>query len=323
MLGEILRQFTPPTSERLLVGIDGVDDAGVYKLTDDTALVLTVDFFPPIVDDPFTFGQVAAANALSDVYAMGGRPIAALNILTVPPGMAASVIGEVLRGGAERIAAAGAVIAGGHTIKDTELKYGLAVTGLIHPDKIVTNGGAQIGDRLILTKPLGTGLVATSVKQNRATPEEIEALTTTMTALNREASEAMVRFGAHAATDITGFGLVGHGGEMARASKVSLQISFRSLKLLPGAERYARTGITTGGGNANRQHWENRVTFDPALDRAVQEIFYDPQTSGGLLIALPEKPAEELIALLQSQGVEAFMIGEVVPQSEIIITVLP
>lgn len=313
MLGSLLKLFTPPTSDKLLVGIDGVDDAGVYQLTDDLALVQTVDFFPPIVDDPFTFGQVAAANALSDVYAMGGRPITALNILGFPAKMPVEVIGEILRGGAEKVAEAGAVIAGGHSVKDNELKYGLAVTGLIHPQKIMANKGARPGDWLILTKPIGTGILSTALKRGLAQPDEIAALTRSMTALNKIAGEAMVQFGAHAATDITGFGLAGHAYEMAHASQVTFEIAFERLRLLPGVADYAQQGVLTGGGSANRQYLADKVNFAESLPTHVQELVFDPQTSGGLLIAIGQPAAEKLLRHLQDHGLNAADIGRVLP----------
>lgn len=311
MLGEILKRFTPPVSDKLLVGIDGVDDAGVYQISEDMALVLTVDFFPPIVDDPYTFGQVAAANALSDVYAMGGRPITALNILAVPATMPFDLVGDVLRGGASKIVEAGAVIAGGHSIKDTELKYGLAVTGLIDPRRIMTNSHAQVDDILILTKPIGTGIVATVVKRNRAKPEEEAAAIAVMTALNKAAGESMADYGAHAATDITGFGLAGHAYEMAHASGVTLEIEYSRLHILPGVAEYARAGIRTGGANANREYLKDKVSFASGLDLTVGDIVFDPQTSGGMLIALPPNRAHEFLNYLISKNVDAVIIGRV------------
>lgn len=312
LLGEVLKRFVPPTSERLLVGIDGVDDAGIYKLTDDLALVQTVDFFPPIVDDPFTFGQVAAANALSDIYAMGGVPITALNIIGFPAAMPPDIIGEILRGGADKIAEAGAVIAGGHSVKDNELKYGLAVTGLIHPQKIVTNGGAQIGERLILTKAIGTGIVSTAVKKNLATQEEIDAVSRVMTDLNKVAADGMVKFSASAATDITGFGLAGHAYEMAHASGVSLEIQFDDIPLLPGVIRHAKAGALTGGADANRKYLEDKITLPESYEKYKRDIIFDAQTSGGMLIAIAEGRADALLEFLKINAVNASPIGRVV-----------
>ncbi len=319
MLGEILKRFTLPKSDKLLVGIDGVDDAGVYQLTDNTALVQTVDFFPPIVDDPYAFGQVAAANALSDVYAMGGTPITALNIIGFPAKMEPGIISDILRGGADKIAEAGAVIVGGHSVKDNELKYGLAVTGLIHPDRIVRNCCAQVGDRLILTKPLGTGIISTAVKRDQATPEEEAAAVTSMTALNRIAGDEMVRYGAHAATDITGFGLGGHCYEMAAGSDVSVEIEFAKVHLLPGTIKHSKAGALTGGADANEKYLDDKIEFGATLERYVRDIVYDAQTSGGLLIAVGEKSADDLLKALIDQGVDAVEIGRVIPKDELTI----
>jgi len=319
VLGEILKRFTLPKSDKLLVGIDGVDDAGVYQLTDNTALVQTVDFFPPIVDDPYAFGQVAAANALSDVYAMGGTPITALNIIGFPAKMEPGIISDILRGGADKIAEAGAVIVGGHSVKDNELKYGLAVTGLIHPDRIVRNCCAQVGDRLILTKPLGTGIISTAVKRDQATPEEEAAAVTSMTALNRIAGDEMVRYGAHAATDITGFGLGGHCYEMAAGSDVSVEIEFAKVHLLPGTIKHSKAGALTGGADANEKYLDDKIEFGATLERYVRDIVYDAQTSGGLLIAVGEKSADDLLKALIDQGVDAVEIGRVIPKDELTI----
>ncbi len=306
-----------------MVGIDGVDDAGIYKLNDEMALVLTTDFFPPIVDDPYLFGQVAAANALSDVYAMGGKPLAALNILTVPADMPADVTGDILRGGADKIGEAGAVIAGGHSIKDKELKYGLAVTGIIHPNKIFTNKDARPGDILILTKPLGTGIVSTAIKQNKAQKEHVDYLCQLMIALNKIASEAMIEFGAHAATDITGFGLAGHSYEMASGSGVSFEIEYGKLKLLPGTIDYAKAGALTGGASANKSHLEGKISIDSFLESYASDIVFDPQTSGGLLISIDEKNANDCLDYLIKRNVNAAIIGRVLPQEKFSVIIKP
>jgi len=285
----------------------------VYQLTDDTALVQSVDFFPPIVDDPYVFGQVAAANALSDVYAMGGRPLTALNVLCFPVKMPLEQVGDILRGGADKVAEAGAIIVGGHSIKDDEVKYGLAVTGLIHPGKIITNSGAKPGDRLILTKPLGTGIIATAVKKNKAEPEQAEKLNESMAALNNIAGESMIEFGVHAATDVTGFGLAGHAYEMANGSGVSIEIIFERLRLLPGAIAHAQAGALTPGGNANQCFLENKVEFASSFGKYVYDIVYDAQTSGGLLMALPEDRADDFLNFLRERNVEAVEVGKVIP----------
>ncbi len=285
----------------------------MYQLTDDTALVQSVDFFPPIVDDPYVFGQVAAANALSDVYAMGGRPLTALNVLCFPVKMPLEQVGDILRGGADKVAEAGAIIVGGHSIKDDEVKYGLAVTGLIHPGKIITNSGAKPGDRLILTKPLGTGIIATAVKKNKAEPEQAEKLNESMAALNNIAGESMIEFGVHAATDVTGFGLAGHAYEMANGSGVSIEIIFERLRLLPGAIAHAQAGALTPGGNANQCFLENKVEFASSFGKYVYDIVYDAQTSGGLLMALPEDRADDFLNFLRERNVEAVEVGKVIP----------
>ncbi len=277
--------------------------------------MLTVDFFPPIVDDPFTFGQVAAANALSDVYAMGGKPITALNLLMLPAAMPPDIAGEILKGGADKIAEAGAVIAGGHSIKDNELKYGLAVTGLIHPEKIIKNIGARIGDKLILTKPLGSGIVSTAVKQGKASVEHIDALVANMIALNKIASEAMVSLGAHSATDITGFGLAGHGYEMANGSGVTIEIDFETLKLLPGTVDYVKAGALTGGANATKKYLEAKILIDSSLPDYATHIIHDPQTSGGLLVALDTDRADEYVKHVADSGVDAAVIGTIVEKA--------
>lgn len=316
MLGELLKRFSPPRSERLLVGIDGVDDAGIYQLDDNTALVQTVDFFPPIVDDPYIFGQVAAANALSDVYAMGGRPLTALNILCFPAGMSLDVVGDILRGGSDKIIEADAVIAGGHSVKDNELKYGLSVTGLINPQNIITNSGARSGDSLILTKAIGTGIVATALKQGKARSDEIAALTQNMIALNKIAGEAMIRFGVHAATDITGFGLAGHAYEMASGSGVSVEIIYEKVPLLPGTIEHARAGALTGGANANEQYLDGKIEFDASFEKYVRDIVYDAQTSGGLLMAISANKAGKFLDYLIENGVAATEIGTVNDSAE-------
>jgi selenide,water dikinase len=322
VLGEILKRFKPPVSDKLLVGIDGVDDAGIYQLTDELALVQTVDFFPPIVDDPYAFGQVAAANALSDIYAMGGQPLTALNIIGFPAKMDPQIVGDILRGGGDKVAEAEAVIAGGHSVKDNELKYGLAVTGLIHPKKIISNSAAQVGDRLILTKPIGTGIISTAVKQNKAGAAEEAKVIEVMTTLNKIAAEEMIRFEAHAATDITGFGLGGHSYEMASGSKVSIEIFFDKVILLPGTVKYAKAGALTGGANATRQYLEGKISIAPNHEKYVHDIVYDAQTSGGLLIAVAEEHSDDLLKSLLDKGVEAAEIGRVTPQKDFAIFII-
>jgi len=287
-LAEALSPLPESEHPNLLVGFSQVDDAGVYRISDELALVQTVDFFPPIVDDPFGFGQIAAANALSDVYAMGGKPLTALNIVGFPAGsMDTSILTDILRGGAERIVAAGAVVVGGHSINDKELKYGVAVTGSVHPDKIVTNSGAREGDVLYLTKPLGTGLITTGIKRG-AVGKELERIATTqMAQLNRAAAELMLRHGVHAATDITGFGLLGHAYEMAVGSGMTLRLVTDALPLMPQALELAEDKMIPGGAIANREFVAGLVRVSDGIDSRRETVLYDPQTSGGLLMAIP------------------------------------
>jgi selenide, water dikinase len=286
-----------------------MDDAGVFVLSEGLALIQTVDFFAPIVDDPYLFGQVAAANALSDVYAMGGEPLTAMNIVGFPSGkLPLEVLREILRGGQDKVHEAGALVVGGHTIIDEELKYGLSVTGRAHPDRLLTNAGAQPGDRLVLTKPIGTALLATAAKQGMLGEEEQRALHDSMSALNRTAAQAAVSLGARCATDITGFGLLGHASHIARASTVTVRIRVASVPLLPGARAAAERGVRTGGADRNAKYLEPLVDWGSAGD-AERALMIDPQTSGGLLVAL----SPELVASYISRVPGATEIGEVLP----------
>ena len=297
----------------LLVGIEHIDDAGVYKVRDDLALVQTVDFFTPIVDDPYAFGQIAAANAFSDVYAMGGTPITAMNLVAFPvQSMEMELLTDVLRGGLDKMREAEVVLVGGHSIEDQELKYGLAVTGLIHPDAVLTNTGAVVGDRIILTKPLGTGIINTAQKGGMAAPEAVQGAEEVMAALNRKAAEVMKEFRVHACTDVTGFGLLGHLSEMLGEGG-GIKISVDAVPILPGAEEYASMGLVPGGAHRNREYYAPRVQGEKDLSPALLDILYDPQTSGGLLIAIPGPDAEKLLRFLQEVGVkDACIIAEVV-----------
>jgi selenide,water dikinase len=275
----------------------------VYKLTPECALVQTVDFFTPIVDDPYTFGAIAAANALSDVYAMGGKPISALSILAWPAKGDLDDLAEILKGGAEKIHEADCALLGGHSVKDEEIKFGYSVTGLIHPDRILTNTGARPGDALVFTKRIGTGVIATALKQGIAKDADVEAAARSMLKLNREACEAMLAGDAHACTDVTGFGLIGHAREMALGSKVTIEIDPRAVQFLPGAVEYARLGAIPGGLKNNRDFAASCVEGNSEFD----DLLYDPQTSGGLLIALPERDA----ASLEKKMPDAYRIGQV------------
>lgn len=299
---------------RLLVGTETSDDAGVYQLNDDTALVQTLDFFTPIVDDPFHFGRIAAANALSDVYAMGGVALTAMNIVCFPVGaMPKEVLKEILRGGLEKIHEAGAVLVGGHSVDDQELKYGLSVTGIVHPKKFLANVGAQAGDRLILTKPIGTGIVATAVKGKLASQNAIDTLIEITSTLNRKAAEVMLQYDVHACTDVTGFGLGGHILEMARGSHVEIAIHMEKVPAIPEALEYASMGLIPAGSYATKHFCEHMVAIQPGLETRLLDLLFDPQTSGGLVIALGADEAKACLDDLRRQGVaSAAVIGDVI-----------
>ena len=296
---------------RLVVGRETFDDAGVFVLSDDLALVQTVDFFAPIVDDPYTFGQIAAANALSDVYAMGGEPLTALNIVGFPTGkLPITVLTEVLRGGQDKVHEAGALIVGGHTIIDEELKYGLAVTGRADPRHLLTNAGAVAGDKLVLTKPIGTGILATAARQDRLSTAQLDTMLTTMAELNREASRAALRLGVRCATDVTGFGLLGHGLHIAQASVVTLRLHMGLLPVFEGVREAWRAGVRTGGAERNEQYLRDLVDWGASTDED-RAIVIDPQTSGGLLVAISGDRVSEYLSLVAS----AVEIGDVVEPS--------
>jgi selenide,water dikinase len=320
-LAEVLKVLPPEVHPDLLVGFNKGDDSGIYRINDRQALVQTVDFFPPIVDDPYAFGQIAAANALSDVYAMGGRPLTALNIVGFPARMDRRIMQEILVGGADKIHEAGAVIVGGHSIKDDELKYGLACTGIIEIDKIMTNDKARDGDVLILTKPLGTGIISTAIKKKMASVEDAARVAGQMAELNRTAAELMMKHGAHAATDVTGFGILGHALEMADASAVSIEIEFDRLPLLPNVIKYAEAGALTPGADANREFLEGKLAVSDSLSKAQNDVLYDAQTSGGLLISLPEEKLKDLFSDSRSAGLDVWRIGRVKGKSDVSITV--
>lgn len=289
-----------------MVGTGIPDDAGVYRLRPDLALVQTVDFFTPVLDDPYQFGQVAAANSLSDIYAMGATPLTALNLVGFPIcSLGAGVLREILRGGCDKVAEAGAVILGGHSIEDDEPKYGLAVTGIVHPEQLITNSDLQVGDLLVLTKPLGTGVLVSALKGELLSPNEEKALAGVMAALNAPAAEAMRLVDVHACTDITGFGLLGHIQEMAFNSGVDVELDVASLPLLPRAKEFAANGLVPAGAYRNREHLKDYVEFVGQVSIEDQDLLYDPQTSGGLLIAVSEENCEQLLSVLQQKGVAA------------------
>jgi len=298
------------TNENVLVGFDTADDAGVYRLAPELALVQTVDFFTPIVDDPYTFGAIAAANSLSDVYAMGGRPVTALSILAYPAKGDLEDLAEILRGGAEKMREADCALVGGHSVADEEIKFGYAVTGTVHPARVKANAGAQAGDALLFTKRLGTGVISTALKRGLAHDADVEASIRSMLTLNRRACEAMLHFEVHGCTDVTGFGLIGHAREMAAASGVTIEIEVGRLRFLDGALEYARLGAIPGGLNNNREYAACAVEATRDLAPEMEDLLYDPQTSGGLLIALPEADA----AALAVEFPDAYAIGRVLPR---------
>ncbi|HZR39027.1 MAG TPA: selenide, water dikinase SelD [Ktedonobacteraceae bacterium] len=304
-----LRQRNVPP--QLLVGLGAIDDAAVYKINDQQAIISTADFFPPVVDDPYTYGSIAAANALSDVYAMGGQVLMAINLVAWPDTLDASILGEVLRGGMDIVEQAGSAIAGGHTVIDNEPKYGLAVTGIVHPDHILTKGGAKPGDLLILSKPLGTGLITTAQKRGRVHEDDMAAAVRSMTRLNRRTSEVLVQAGpgVHAVTDITGYSLLGHAWEMATQSLTNVRFNYAALPLLPNVRHYAEAGCIPGGTSRNESYLRPHVHLDNRLDQFDQAILFDPQTSGGLFAAIDPALWPALSQL--DQDVQFWSIGEV------------
>ncbi len=347
MLGKLARQHDP----NVLVGFDHADDAGVYQIAPEQALVQTVDFFTPIVDDPYTFGQIAATNALSDVYAMGGKPLTALALVCFPDKADLEILERILAGGLSKMIEAGCTVIGGHSIRDEETKFGYAVTGLIHPKKVFSNGGALPGDALILTKPLGTGVISTAIKKAKAEQSWIDAAVVSMTTLNKAAAEiaantnvgtaaevvgnahvgtaapgcpaerSSASFSVHAMTDVTGFGLIGHAREMALASNVSLQLHAGRVALLPGAIECVRAGFIPGGLNNNREFAECVVAHEDSISEEIKALLFDPQTAGGLLISVASQDAECLCSALKRAQVRAAQIGEVLPRTKPLIAV--
>ena len=298
-----------------MVGHDASDDAAVYKISAELALIVTLDFFTPMVDDPYLFGQIAAANSLSDVYAMGGTPLLALNIACLPNCLPPESIAQIMHGGAAKVLEAGAVIAGGHTIQDEEPKYGLAVVGLAHPDRILSNATAQPGDWLLLTKPLGAGIISAAAKGGLVRAETWRYATGLMAALNKKAAAIANEVGAHACTDITGFGFLGHACELAKASQVTLRLDAAALPLLPEAKQMAALGLVPAGAYNNRKYLEDSVVFATDPGREIQDLMYDPQTSGGLLIAAAPDKTQEMLRRMQQQGLTGLaIVGEAAPQ---------
>jgi selenide,water dikinase len=307
MILENLPKFNHPN---LIVGTDNYDDAGVYKLMEDLALIQTVDFFTPMVDDPYAFGQVAAANALSDIYAMGGAPLTAMNIATFPKCGDMEVFGEILRGGAEKVQEAGALLIGGHTVDDQEPKYGLSVTGIARPDEILANNSAQEGDVLVLTKSLGNGILATAIKADMVDELTVKKVVAEMSLLNKEAALAMKEAGVKCATDITGFGFLGHLGEMTAASGLSAEIWADRLPVWPEAVELAKMGVIPAGCYANQEHMKERTFFEDDVPVYIRDIMFDPQTSGGLLMTIGENRLDILTYSLKERGVKFAVVGK-------------
>lgn len=315
-LAQVLRPldnlFTGQAPPELLVGLSMADDAAVYKISDDQAIINTLDFFTPVVDNPYDYGAVAAANSMSDVYAMGGRVLFALNVGAFPGGLEPAIITEIMRGGAEKVIEAGGVVAGGHTVTDDEPKYGLVVTGLVHPKRIFTKGGAKPGDYLVLTKPLGAGTISTALKRDVADPDHVAAMVASMKRLNRNAAQAGQAVGGlKAVTDITGFGLLGHAMEMAKASGQKFVFQSNQIPLLEGAEKYAADFIFPGGAANNKLYFEQDVIFDPHLPDPQQWLLWDPQTSGGLLLAVPRERLADFQSACTAYDQPCWVIGQV------------
>lgn len=321
MLGRLARQHDP----NVLVGFDKADDAGVYKISADLALVQTVDFFTPVVDDPYTFGQIAATNALSDVYAMGGKPLSALAMVCFPEKEDPDVLERILAGGLSKMVEAGCTVVGGHSVRDEEIKFGYAVTGTIHPDRVLANAGARAGDVLIFTKALGTGVISTAIKKGQAKQEWIDAATKSMTTLNKTAAEVITQekfHGAvHAATDVTGFGMIGHAREMALASGVSLRLDAKSIPALPGAIDCIRAGFIPGGLKSNEEFAAGCVEFANGVPEETRKLLFDPQTAGGLLLAVSAAHVEKIASALREENVPAVRIGEVIAKTKPLIAV--
>jgi len=328
VLGKLARQHDP----NVLVGFDHADDAGVYQIAPDQALVQTVDFFTPVVDDPYVFGQIAATNALSDIYAMGGKPLTSLALVCFPEKASLDILERILAGGLSKMVEAGCTVIGGHSIRDEETKFGYAVTGLIHPKKVLSNAGAKAGDALIFTKALGTGVISTAIKKGKAEPAWIDAAVASMTALNKSAAEVITNangqrpatndgFSVHAMTDVTGFGLIGHAREMAIASNVSLRLHASRVPILAGAPECVRAGYIPGGLNNNRDFAECAVIYGEHVPEDLKALLYDPQTAGGLLIAVAAEDSRRLTEALNEAGVAAAEIGEVLPHGKPLITV--
>ena len=312
MLRPLQNMFRAEQYPQLLVGLEVSDDAAVYGINDEVAVIQTLDFFPPVVDDPYDYGAIAAANAMSDVYAMGGEVVLALNICGFPADLPLEIITEILRGGAEKVAEAGGVLAGGHTIDAQEPTYGLSVMGLIHPNRVLTKGGARPGDALVLTKPLGVGIITTALKGEVADPAHVAAAVEIMKKLNRDAARLIQQVGVHACTDVTGFALLGHGYEMAERSEARLRFYLEKLPFLEGAQQYGKDNLFPGGSCRNQSAYEQWVDFAPGISEEMQLLLFTPETSGGLLVAIPPERLEMLTTLFAEEGQPRWIVGEVV-----------
>lgn len=322
-MAQVLCHLPKVTNEKLLVGLDTSDDAAVYQLNDDTAIIQTLDFFTPVVDDPYTFGQIAAANSLSDVYAMGGVPILALNIVCFPTCLPISILTQILKGGADKVIEAGALLVGGHTVEDNEPKYGLSVTGIVSPDKVITNANSKPGDVLILTKPLGTGIINTAIKGGLVSEISMKAAIKNMSILNKTAALGMNMFSVNACTDITGFGFLGHAYEMAKASNVSLRIDTQKVPILPEAEIYAKMGLVPAGTYKNRKYIYDKIKIDQNIEPHINDLLFDPQTSGGLLISVEANEVDGLLKFYEDYlETEYAVVGHVTEKEEYYIHVI-
>ncbi|XOQ18632.1 MAG: selenide, water dikinase SelD [Sporanaerobacter sp.] len=315
-MAQVLCQLPKTYDENLIIGLDTSDDAAVYKVNDDLAIIQTLDFFTPVVDDPYTFGQIAATNSLSDVYAMGGQPIMAMNIVCFPNCLSPDVLVQILKGGHDKVQEAGAILVGGHTVEDDEPKYGLSVTGFVHPDKVLANGGAKPKDLLVLTKPIGTGIINTAIKGGLADKKSYDEAVKVMTTLNKYAKEAIDKVGVNGCTDITGFGFLGHSLEMAMASSVSLKIDHDKIPLIEGALYFAQMGLVPAGTYKNEAYIGDRVKFLVDIPVENKDILFDPQTSGGLLISVPEDKVDKLLEELKNTPTSFSVVGEVVEKQD-------
>lgn len=316
-LAQVLCNLPKFSSDKLIVGLETSDDAAVYKLDNEKAIIQTLDFFTPIVDDPYMFGQIAAANSLSDVYAMGGDPIIALNIVGFPTCLGMDILSDILRGGADKVKEAGAILVGGHTVEDAEPKYGLSVTGLVHPEKVLANSSAKVGDVLVLTKPVGTGILNTCIKAEMLDEKLMARSIEVMAYLNKTAADGMKTVNVNSCTDITGFGLAGHAYEMADGSNVTIKLDYSKIPVIEGCEENAKMGLVPAGTYKNRDYIAGKYIIDEKLDKVVEDVIFDPQTSGGLLVSLPKEEAEKLMEYYSEHLKSEFaIVGEVVEKEE-------